>query len=108
MDSSEALACLARMEERAQERAYQWEEKRMRIEAEMEKRRERERGHEEKMHGMFMSIFHQMMMMGGGWAPAPFPPVPLPFPDQLEDPNLNPNLPTLNSTGNENPPTSGE
>ena len=53
----------------------------MRIEAEMEeKRRESERRHEKRMQGMFMNIFQQMMMMGGGWAPAPFP-------DRPEDPN---------------------
>ena len=44
----------------------------------MEKRRESERRHEERMHEMFMNIFQQMMMMGGGRATAPFPPFPAP------------------------------
>ena len=88
LDASEVMSCLAKMEERAEERAYQQEKKRMRIEAEIEKkRRESERGHEERMHVMFMSIFQQMMMMGGGWAPARFPPMPVPFPAPTQDPN---------------------
>ena len=39
IDASEIKACLAKLEKRAEERAYQWEEKRMRIEEEMEERR---------------------------------------------------------------------
>ena len=68
MDVSEVMTCLAKMKERSEKRAYQWEEKRMRIEAEMEeKRRESKRRHEERMHGMLMNVFQQTtMMMGDG------------------------------------------
>ena len=104
MNASEVMSCLAKMEEHAEERAYQWE-KRIRIEAEMEeKRRESEKRHKERMHGMFMNIFQQVMMMGGGWAPAPFPPMPVPFPAPTEDPNT----PSTNSGGDNDPPTTSE
>ena len=103
MDVSEVMTCLAKMEERSEEGAYQWEEKRMQIEAEMEeKRRESERRYEERMHGMFMNIFQQMLMMGGGWAPALFPPMPVPFSAPIE----NPDTPSTNNSGGDNdPPT---
>ena len=79
--------------------------KRMRIEEEMEeKRRESERQHEERMHGMLMNIFQQMMMMGRGWATASFPPMPVPFPAPTEDPNT----PSTSGSDNNPPTTSGE
>ena len=91
------------MEERAKERAYQWEEKRMRIVEEMEEKRV-ERRHEERMHGMFMSIFQQMRMMRGGRATAPFPPMPVPFPAPTEDPIT----PSTSGSDNNPPTTLGE
>ena len=72
----------------------------MRIEEEMEKRWESERHHEKRMHGMFMSTFQKMMMMGGRRATAPFPPMPVPFPAPIEDPNT----PSTSGSDN-NPPT---
>ena len=77
------------MEECAEERAYQWKEKRMRIEEEMEKRWESERHHEKRMHGMFMSTF---------------PPMPVPFPAPTEDPNT----PSTSGSDNNPPTTSGK
>ena len=64
VEASEALMFLAAMEEGAEERAQQAEERRRKWEAEMEERRqERDRKHEERMQSQFLTVFQ--MMMGG-------------------------------------------
>ena len=117
----DAMMFLARMEEGAEERAQQLEEKRAKWEAEMEERRqERDRRHEERMQSQFFAMFQ--LLMGGGWSlpPTNYPPQfpiqgNLPYPPQMFPPNplippasnqQNPLTHTEDEDDQDTPPTS--